>query len=101
MLDEYKQSYPNSNTLNLHQLILPGEKTMLLTYRNVSYEFPAQQTGLTNFNTFARYRGILYHLSQPTTSQKPKPSVQLKYRGIVYDAHTLQFDTGVQISAEC
>jgi Domain of unknown function (DUF4278) len=79
---------------------LSGGKTMLLTYRNVSYEVPAHTTGLTNSNTFARYRGILYPVSQQTAPQKPQSSVHLKYRGIVYDAHTLQFDTGVQISAE-
>ena len=73
---------------------------MLLTYRNVPYEVPAKQTEITNSNTFARYRGVPYLLSRPTSNRKPQHSIQLKYRGIVYNSHTLQFDTGAQISVE-
>jgi hypothetical protein len=73
---------------------------MLLTYRNVPYEISANQTGITNSNTFVRYRGVSYLLSCPTGYRKPQPSIQLKYRGVVYDAHTLQFDIGTQISVE-
>jgi hypothetical protein len=74
---------------------------MLLTYRNVPYEISANQTEITNSNTFARYRGVPYLLSRSTSDKKPQSPIRLKYRGIVYDAHTLQFDTGVHGSAEC
>jgi hypothetical protein len=67
----------------------PQENTMLLHYRNVPYELNQSSVEMTGSNTFARFRGTTYLIHRPVRGSKPQPSIQLKFRGTVYETQSL------------